>query len=163
MKAIFFKTQGFTLVELMIAVMVVGILAAIAVPSYQESLRKSRRADAQGALLNFSNAMERQFTANNNYCGLSQAGDDSCGDGGEFDSGGEPFASVYGPTGQTGQYYQFIIFAADKTSFQLRAIPRDGSPQVGDGVLALDSDGTRHWDVDNDGVLEDSDEEKVWH
>jgi type IV pilus assembly protein PilE len=39
--------KGFTLIELMIVVAVVGILAAIAYPSYQDSVRKSRRADAR--------------------------------------------------------------------------------------------------------------------
>ena len=56
------NTKGFTLIELMIAVAIVGILAGIAYPSYQDSVRKSRRADAQGALLGFANAMERYFT-----------------------------------------------------------------------------------------------------
>ena len=61
------NTKGFTLVELMIAVAIVGILASIAYPSYQDSVRKSRRADAKGALLGFANAMERHFTENNSY------------------------------------------------------------------------------------------------
>ncbi|MFI3186333.1 MAG: prepilin-type N-terminal cleavage/methylation domain-containing protein, partial [Methylococcaceae bacterium] len=53
---------GFTLIELMVTVAIVGILAAIAYPSYQDSVRKSRRADASGALLGLANAMERHFT-----------------------------------------------------------------------------------------------------
>lgn len=59
-------SKGFTLIELMIAVAVVGILAAIAYPSYQDSVRKSRRADAKSALLDA--AHERTvFTENNQY------------------------------------------------------------------------------------------------
>ena len=54
-----FTTKGFSLIELMIAVAIVGILAGIAYPSYQESVRDSRRADAKGALLGFANSMER--------------------------------------------------------------------------------------------------------
>ena len=68
------NTKGFTLIELMIAVAIVGILAGIAYPSYQDSVRKSRRADAKGALLGFANAMERYFTENNSYLGAGAGG-----------------------------------------------------------------------------------------
>lgn len=44
------KQQGFTLIELMVVVAIVGILAAIAYPSYQDSVRKGRRSDALNAL-----------------------------------------------------------------------------------------------------------------
>ena len=63
--------NGFTLIELMIVVAIVGILAGIAYPSYQDSVRKSRRADAKGALMGFANAMERYYTENNTYLGAA--------------------------------------------------------------------------------------------
>lgn len=61
------RRQGFTLIELMIAVAIVGILAAIAYPSYLEQVRKSRRADAQAALLELTQFMERAYTNCNRY------------------------------------------------------------------------------------------------
>lgn len=68
------QTQlGFTLIELMVTVAIVGILASIAYPSYQDSVMKSRRADAEGALLGLANAMERHFTENNSYLGAADA------------------------------------------------------------------------------------------
>jgi type IV pilus assembly protein PilE len=61
------KQKAFTLIELMVTVAIVGILASIAYPSYQDSVMKSRRVDAQGALLAYANTMERHFTVNNKY------------------------------------------------------------------------------------------------
>lgn len=58
---------GFTLIELMITVAIVGILTSIAYPSYQDSIMKSRRVDAQGKLMSFANAMERYYTQCNTY------------------------------------------------------------------------------------------------
>jgi type IV pilus assembly protein PilE len=59
--------RGFTLIELMIAVAVIGILAAIAYPSYTQHVRKSRRAEAKAALLDLAARQERYFSINNRY------------------------------------------------------------------------------------------------
>ena len=58
------RLRGFTLVELMIVVVIVAILAAIAVPSYMTSVRKTRRADAKTALLDLAGREERYLTTN---------------------------------------------------------------------------------------------------
>ena len=55
------KIAGFSLIELMAAVLIVAILAAIAVPAYQSSVRKARRTDARAALLDLAGREERYY------------------------------------------------------------------------------------------------------
>ena len=61
------RQQGVTLLELLIVVVVIGILAAIAYPSYTKQVQKTRRAECAGGLVQLANAMERYFTQNNSY------------------------------------------------------------------------------------------------
>lgn len=61
------RQKGFTLIELMIVVVVVGILAAIAIPSYQEYVRRGYRAEARAGLLQAAQWMERAMTATGAY------------------------------------------------------------------------------------------------
>lgn len=62
--------MGFTLIEMMIVVAVVAILAAIAIPSYSEHVRKSRRAQAKADLVEYATLAERFHTVNNTYVGF---------------------------------------------------------------------------------------------
>lgn len=64
------RVLGFTLIELMIVVAVVAVLAAIAYPSYQDALRKSRRAQAKADLIEYAASAERFRTVNNTYAGF---------------------------------------------------------------------------------------------
>jgi len=61
------QQQGFTLIELMIVVAIIGIIAAIAYPSYQQHVIKSYRTTAAGCVIELAQAMERQFTSSMNY------------------------------------------------------------------------------------------------
>ena len=61
------RNSGFTLIELMIAVVVIGILAAIAIPNYSAYVIKGRRVDAKTALLELAAREERYFATNNKY------------------------------------------------------------------------------------------------
>ena len=61
------RSLGFTLLEVMIVCVVVAILAAIAYPSYQSSVQKSRRAEAKTALLGVASQMERWSTEKSTY------------------------------------------------------------------------------------------------
>ena len=58
---------GFTLIELMIVVAIIGVLSAIAYPSYVESVRKSKRADARAQLLEVSQYMQKFYSQNDRY------------------------------------------------------------------------------------------------
>ena len=61
------RIGGFTLIELMVSVAVIGILSAIAYPSYLQHVRKSRRADAKSGLMDLAARQERYFSVNNQY------------------------------------------------------------------------------------------------
>jgi type IV pilus assembly protein PilE len=65
--------RGFTLIELMITVAIVGILAAVALPAYRDQIAKGRRAEARATILEASQWMERFFTENQRY-NANQAG-----------------------------------------------------------------------------------------
>jgi type IV pilus assembly protein PilE len=61
------RIGGFTLVELMVTVVVLAIIVAIALPSYQQQVRKSRRADARNAVLDLAGREERFLSISNSY------------------------------------------------------------------------------------------------
>jgi type IV pilus assembly protein PilE len=64
------KVAGFTLIELVVAMVIVGIIAAIAIPSYSNYVRQSRRTEAKTALLDLASLEERYFSTANVYSQL---------------------------------------------------------------------------------------------
>ncbi|WP_319004934.1 type IV pilin protein [Microbulbifer aggregans] len=129
------KQRGFTLIELMIVVAVIGVLAGIAIPSYQEHVKKARRADAQGALMGLAQAMEKHFTVNGTYVG---AGSDN-----NNTTGAPAIFPTEAPLDGGTKFYNLRITAADAVSYTLQAQPKNG--QAGDGYLQLQSTGEKAW------------------
>lgn len=78
------RSTGFTLIELMIAVAILGILASVALPSYQSYLRKSRRADAFVALSRIQLAEEKWRANNPTYGTLANIGVSATSDQGYY-------------------------------------------------------------------------------
>ena len=72
------RSQGFSLVELLIAVAIIGILAAIAIPMYSDYVTRSRRADGQATLMQVAQELERCYTQfskyNDNSCSVVNGG-----------------------------------------------------------------------------------------
>ena len=66
-----FKRNGFTLIELIIALAILALILALALPSYENSIRKSHRSEAQTAMLGFANTAERIYSENASYATVS--------------------------------------------------------------------------------------------
>jgi type IV pilus assembly protein PilE len=117
------RQYGFTLIELMIVVAIVGILAAISYPSYQEYVRRAHRADAQSIMLEDAQFMERYFTTNGTYAGADLPEQQSPKEG--------------------TQRYAITLPAADATGFTIQADLVGGSTDPLCGTLTIDQTGTK--------------------
>jgi type IV pilus assembly protein PilE len=111
--------RGFSLIELMIAVAVVGILSSIALPSYHRYLTRTYRAQAAAALFQDAQFLERYLSQNNRY---------------DRDSLGN---KVNLPMNATDFYTISAEYSADGTEFQLIATPKADSALNGDDCGAL--------------------------
>ncbi|MGY6276209.1 type IV pilin protein [Methylomonas sp. MgM2] len=115
--------NGFTLIELMIAVAIVGILASIAVPSYTDYIDRANRSDAKAILLENAQFLERNYTENNRYH-KDSAGNDV----------GLP-VTVSPKSGTT--LYNISVSNFSASTYTLTATPVSGGRMDGDECGAL--------------------------
>ena len=118
--------RGFTLIELMIVVAIVGILSAIAYPSYQEYVRRGYRADARATLLQVQQWLERAATATGAYPTTL------------------PTSLTYS-SDHSKQYTISLASGNTSTAYTLNAAPKVGGPQANDkcGTYTLSNTGLR--------------------
>lgn len=129
--------RGFTLIELMMVVAIVGILAAIAFPSYKNYVVRASREAAQTELLQLANIQEKIYLNSNEYAVSVTTAYNGRADGG-----------LGKTTGRTadGKYTLSIDPTAGPTQiFTITAAPVAGTSQEGDGSVTISSDGMRTW------------------
>lgn len=117
--------KGFTLIELMIAVAIVGILAVIATPAYTDYVNRARRTDGHSALMTLSVQMEHYYSGNATYVGASTPEDVG--------------VSSTSPDG----HYTLSIGNLSATTYTLSAAPQGQQTADTCGTLTLTHTGVR--------------------
>jgi type IV pilus assembly protein PilE len=125
--------KGFTLIELMIVVAIIGIIAMFAYPAYQESVRKTKRTDAQASMMQIAGQLQRYKIANFTFFKAGTTTPITLADAG--------VPSVL-PTSAS-PLYNLTLINVNAGTWTLTATPTNA--QTGDGHLVLNHRGQRCW------------------
>jgi type IV pilus assembly protein PilE len=120
------KNKGFTLIELLITVAIVGVLAAIAYPSYRSYVVRNNRAAAQSALMDISQRQQQYVIDNRAYAATTSA------------------LNLTPPANVSAQYtISIATTAGPPPTFTATATPVAGGTQSADGALSIDQAGNK--------------------
>lgn len=108
--------KGFTLIEIIIGIGIIGVFISITYPSYQHYLTRSRRVDGQSALLDLTTRMEQFYAENNTYASAR------IGSGSQYD--------ILGSSISPEKWYTLSIINATETSYLLQAMPRGAQARL---------------------------------
>lgn len=131
------KFAGFTLIELMTVVVVISILVAVAYPSYQDYVRKGKRAEGKAALLKTAQVQERFFTDQNRYATQAELAP------AYGVTAGTTIYSAENPNLTSGAYTVTTAQITGPTDFRLTATPNGTFTDPDCGNLTLTSAGVR--------------------
>lgn len=137
------RSRGFTLVELLVALAIMAIVSAVAVPIYTQYSIRTQRTNAEKDLMMCAQSLERLASTAFTYAGQV---------GGADTGAVTPNICVPSTT-----MYAITVEAADANTFTLRATPTSG-PVIDNGMLELDASGAQRWDRTDDGDFGDTDE-----
>jgi type IV pilus assembly protein PilE len=131
------RIRGFTLLEIMIVVAIVGILAAIVLPAYQEQVRKGNRSAAQQFMLDVATKQQQILMDSRSYVAVAD------GNFGNKPSDASPGVGIPQPPATCGRYTfaVTVVNTATPPTFTITATAVNG--QAVDGNLTLDQAGTK--------------------
>lgn len=115
-----YRQRGVTLIELIIVMIIVGVLAAVAIPSYRSYVIRSQRADAKDALLALATAQEKFYLQCNTYATLIDNAPDCVA------------GELQGADTSKNGWYSLAVDAADAINFTVSAVAVAGESQFQD-------------------------------
>ena len=129
--------KGFSLIELMVVLAIIGILAGFAIPSYQNQMQKGRASSAQGDLMNLAARTEVYRQGNLSYNGATAAG----------------VYSATSPSDASEPHFNLNVAVINNgRDYRLSAMPVPGSRAAGDGTFWYNPKGKSCWFPDNDAA-----------
>lgn len=123
--------RGFTLIELMITVVIVGILASVALPSYRNHVIRSKRSSAEAQMMDIASREQQYLISNRVYASCATL------------SSGCTALSFTLQDDVKDNYQMKVDTVDDPPSFTITLTPISGTTQSSDGSLTLDSEGNK--------------------